>query len=228
MREIILDTETTGLDPSSGHRVVEIGCVELMHLVPTQVTYHTYLYPQRSMPAEAQAVHGLSDSFLSNKPLFSEIVDEFLTFIADDPLIIHNAPFDLSFLNSELTRADRRPLSAARVKDTLQLARQRFPGAPASLDALCRRFQIDLSDRALHGALKDAHLLARVYLELRGGREPGLALKTSNDVKTTAANPKVRVPRRPQPSSAEIRNHNAFVARLPKALWRTLLPESSN
>lgn len=172
MREIVLDTETTGLSPQEGHRIVEIGCLELYNHLPTGRSFHYYLNPQRDMPTEAFNVHGLSDAFLSDKPVFSEIVEEFLNFIAEDTLIIHNASFDMKFLNAELLTHQKSPLPAQRAKCTLQMARKKFPGAGNSLDALCRRFKIDNSNRTLHGALLDSELLADVYIELLGGRQP--------------------------------------------------------
>ncbi|MFP4269422.1 MAG: DNA polymerase III subunit epsilon, partial [Alphaproteobacteria bacterium] len=175
MREIVLDTETTGLAPEAGDRIVEIGCVELVNHVPTGRTYHQYLNPERAMPAEAFAVHGLGDDFLADKPRFGEIADAFLRFVGDAGLVIHNAEFDIKFLDAELVRAGRPPLGLARATDTLALARKRFPGAPASLDALLKRFEVDGSARVLHGALLDCELLAEVYLHLLGGRQPGFA-----------------------------------------------------
>lgn len=176
MRQIVLDTETTGLDPRSGHRLVEIGCLELNHYLPSGITYHTYLNPERSVPEEAQRVHGLSTDFLKDFPVFKEISKDFLDFIGDTPLIIHNARFDMGFLNAELNSIGCLPLSMDRVTDTLTMARGKFPGAPASLDALCKRFSIDNSNRTFHGALLDAELLAEVYLQLMGGRQPGFSL----------------------------------------------------
>ncbi|MBT3931852.1 MAG: DNA polymerase III subunit epsilon, partial [Rhodospirillaceae bacterium] len=176
MREIILDTETTGLDPASGDRIVEIGCVVAQHHIPTGETYHVYVNPERDMPIEAFNVHGLSEEFLSDKPVFAEVVAAFLEFIGDSQLVIHNASFDMKFLNAELKRLGFPVLPMERSTDTVALARRTFPGAQASLDALCRRFEIDLSRREKHGALLDAELLAEVYLQLRGGRQPDLAL----------------------------------------------------
>jgi DNA polymerase-3 subunit epsilon len=173
-REIILDTETTGLRPDEGHRVVEIGCIELVNYVPTGRVYHAYVNPERPMPPEAFAVHGLSDDFLREKPLFSAVVDEFLEFVGDSPVIAHNARFDMGFVNAELARIQRSILSPPRVIDTADMARRKFPGAPASLDALCKRFNIDNSSRTKHGALLDAELLAEVYIELIGGRQTSL------------------------------------------------------
>jgi len=160
MREIVLDTETTGLDPAAGHRIVEIGCIELSNRLPTGRTFRTYVNPERPMPVEAQAVHGLTDDFLGQQKRFTEIADEFLRFVADSPLVIHNAEFDLGFLNAELDRIGLPPLTADRAIDTVTLARRKFPGQPANLDALCRRFGIDNSNRQVHGALLDASLLA--------------------------------------------------------------------
>ncbi|MBM3582487.1 MAG: DNA polymerase III subunit epsilon, partial [Alphaproteobacteria bacterium] len=175
MREIVLDTETTGLDPARGDRIVEIGCVELVNYIPTGNTFQSYVNPERDIPETAFAVHGLSRDFLAKHPVFAAIAEEFVAFIADSPLIIHNAAFDLGFVNAELARLERAPVLSARAVDTVQLARSKIPpGASASLDALCARFGIDTSGRALHGALKDALLLAEVYLELIGGRQPGL------------------------------------------------------
>lgn len=176
MREIVLDTETTGLDPSQGDRIVEIGAVELHNHVPTGQTYHQYINPQRAMSAEAFEVHGLGDDFLADKPVFRDIVNEFLEFISGAKLIIHNAAFDMKFINAELSWVDRPNLPADVAIDTLEIARRRFPGSPASLDALCRRFSIDNSSRTLHGALLDSEILAEVYLELIGGRQPDFAL----------------------------------------------------
>ena len=173
MREIVIDTETTGLDPNDGHRIVEIACLELMHHVPTGRKFHRYVNPERDMPADALLVHGLTAEFLAEQPPFAAIVDELAAFIGDDRLVIHNAEFDLAFINAELARLGRPPLACPFV-DTLAVARRRFPGAPASLDALCRRFAIDLTAREKHGAEIDCGLLAEVYIELLGGRQPGL------------------------------------------------------
>lgn len=181
MREIVLDTETTGLDPKSGHRVVEIGCVELFSHMPTGRTYHVYINPKRDMPLGAFEVHGLSEEFLRGHPVFRDHAQGFLDFIQEDTLIIHNAAFDMKFLNAELQGVGLAPLSFGRVKDTLKMARMKFPGSPASLDALCRRFGVDNSSRDKHGALLDSELLAGVYLELIGGRQPGLSLGDQKD-----------------------------------------------
>lgn len=176
MREVVLDTETTGLEPSDGHRIIEIGCVELDDHVPTGLTFQRYLYPERAVPAESQRVHGLTDAFLSDKPRFSAVAAELMEFLGDAPLIIHNASFDLKFLNSELARAAHPLIPFARAIDTIEIAKSRIPGARYSLDELCRRFSIDLSGREKHGALLDAELTARVYLELVGGRQTRLKL----------------------------------------------------
>ena len=180
-RHIILDTETTGLSPEQGHRIVEIGAVEMINFSPTGKQLHLYMNPEREMEAEAERIHGLSTAFLSDKPLFIDIAQQLIDFIGNDDLVIHNAPFDVGFLNAELSRCEIAPLSMDRVIDTLPLARQKFPGAQASLDALCRRFDIDNTHRDLHGALIDADLLASVFVELKGGRQPSLALQTEQE-----------------------------------------------
>ncbi|MGF1609697.1 MAG: DNA polymerase III subunit epsilon [Kiloniellales bacterium] len=223
MREIVLDTETTGLDPAAGHRVVELACLELVNHVPTGHTFREYLNPERPMPEEAQRIHGLSDAFLADQPRFAEIADAFLEFIGDAPLVIHNAEFDIGFLNAELRLIGKPEIEASRATDTVLMARQRFPGAQASLDALCRRFEIDNSARSYHGALLDCELLAEVYLELRGGRQPGLAL-----VKEAAATAeRLVVPSRPQraprphaPTAEELQAHEALLDGLTDPLWR--------
>ena len=180
MREIVLDTETTGLDPQDGHRIVEIGAVELHNHVPTGNVYHQYINPLISMPDQAFAIHGLSDEFLSEKPKFSEIAKEFLDFIGSAKLVIHNAAFDIKFINAELKRIDKEEITFDRATDTLAIARKKFPGSPASLDSLCRRFKIDNSARVVHGALLDSQILAEVYLELVGGKQPDFALNIAN------------------------------------------------
>ena len=177
MREIVLDTETTGISPRDGHRVIEIGALELMHHLPTGKKLHIYINPERDIDDGAVAVHGLTNAFLSDKPLFAEIVDKFLSFIGDAPLVIHNASFDMGFINAELDKIQHPTLPMNRAIDTLAIARKKFPGAQANLNALCRRFEIDNSHRDLHGALVDADLLASVYVELLGGRQPGLSLE---------------------------------------------------
>lgn len=186
MREIVLDTETTGFDPDSGDRIVEIGCVELENHCPTENNFHVYLNPERDMPAEAEKVHGLSSEFLADKPLFKDVADDFLAFIADAPLIIHNASFDMKFLNAELKRLGRETLPFSRAIDSIEIAKRKLPGARYSLDDLCKRFNIDLSVRSKHGALLDAELTALVYLELIGGRQQNLALSPT-DAAVTAS-----------------------------------------
>ena len=181
MREVVLDTETTGLDPKNGDRIVEIGAIELFNHMPTGHYFHKYLNPDRSMPQEAFAVHGLSDDFLKGKPRFIDIMDEFISFVGDAKMVIHNASFDMRFLNAELKRAGGEIYSDQQAIDTLLIARKKFPGAQNSLDALCRRFSIDNSGREKHGALLDSELLSDVYLELIGGRQPGLVLRTDKD-----------------------------------------------
>lgn len=224
MREIVLDTETTGLDPRTGDRLVEIGCVELVNHVPTGRTYHTYVNPEREIPEGAFAVHGLSEAFLAQHPVFAEIADAFLEFIGDAALVIHNASFDLGFINAELGRLGRTPLDAGRAIDTVQIARGKYPGAQASLDALCRRFEIDLSVRTKHGALLDAELLADVYLELIGGRQPGFELgarrRTGGGVVIETSRGPARPARPHAPSEAEIAAHEAFLGRLTDPIWR--------
>ncbi len=174
IRQIAFDTETTGLDPAQGHKVVEIGCVEMIDYIRTENTFHAYLNPQRDIPMEAQRVHGLSIDFLRHKPLFADIAEDFLAFVGDDMLVAHNAGFDMKFINYELKQAKLKPFEASRAIDTLQMARKKYPGQSATLDALCRKFEVDLSARTLHGALLDAQLLADVYLELMGGRQVSL------------------------------------------------------
>jgi len=187
-RELVLDTETTGFSPETGDKIVEIGVVELINHIPTGNYFHKYLNPQRSMPDSAFKVHGLSYDFLKNKPLFSDIADEFKNFIKSDQIIIHNAPFDLSFLNNELFIIGKEGIPTLQVIDSLVLAREKFPGSPASLDALCRRFSIDNSNRELHGALLDSYILAEVYLELIGGRQPNLELYEKRSSEITIEN----------------------------------------
>ena len=223
MREIVLDTETTGLSPLQGDRLVELGCVEIFNHLPTGQTFHRYFNPERDVPDEVVRVHGLTNEFLADKPLFGNEAEYFLDFIADAPLVIHNAPFDMGFLNAELTRFGVPKLSKTRVVDTLPMARRKFPGAPASLDALCKRFGVDLSARAFHGALLDAHLLAEVYLELCGGRQPGLdmaqrVLQTEAEAGQTEAR-SFRAPREYKPSQAEQTAHEEFLAKIKNALW---------
>lgn len=225
MREIILDTETTGLDPYEGHRVVEIGCVELVNSIPTGRTWHCYLNPERDVPEQAFSVHGLSTDFLRDKPLFAERAEDFLSFIESAMLVMHNATFDFGFLNAELERIERPRLTWDRVVDTLALARRRHPGSPASLDALCRRYGVDLSERDLHGALLDCRLLASVYVELVGGHQARLELSPNGAQVGILHGQEMAVRRRPAPlaprlSAAEQDAHRAFVATLgDDALW---------
>ena len=235
MREIVLDTETTGLSWRDGHRIVEIGALELMHHLPTGKRLHLYINPERDVDEGAAAVHGLTNAFLSDKPLFTEIVDEFLSFINDAPLVIHNASFDLGFINAELDRIQYSLLPMERAIDTLAIARKKFPGAQANLDALCRRFEIDNGHRDLHGALVDADLLASVYVELLGGRQPGLSLEAENKNDTVAVaiiaeqassvlqvdpNKKTIRPSRLYAATAEeTKAHDAFLAKLKDPIW---------
>jgi DNA polymerase-3 subunit epsilon len=218
MREIVLDTETTGLDPLRGDRLVEIGCVEMVNHMPTGQTYHVYLNPERDMPQEAFAVHGLSSEFLSDKPLFAAVVDDFLTFIGDAPLIIHNASFDIGFINAELERIRRAAIARERLVDTLMLARRKHPGVSNRLDDLCSRYAIDNSRRTKHGALLDAELLAEVYIDLIGARQSQLILasETRREIAATVDAPRRQrpVPLAPRLSEVEIAAHAAFVATL--------------
>lgn len=227
MREIVLDTETTGFEPSEGHRIVEIGAVELFNSLPTGRTYHQYINPQRLMPKEAFEVHGLGDDFLRDKPLFAAVGQAFLDFVGDARLVIHNAAFDIKFLNFELQKVGLPALSWDRVTDTLTMARQKFPGSPASLDALCRRFGVDNSAREKHGALLDSEILAEVYLELIGGRQPDLVLAPAGARNSSGG--EVASEWRPRPrfaplpsrlTEAEAAAHAKFVAKLGEAaIW---------
>lgn len=230
MREIVFDTETTGIEPSEGHRVVEIGAVELWNHLPTGRTWHQYINPERTMPKEAFEIHGISDEMLRDKPVFARIAQDFLAFIGVDArLIAHNASFDIKFLNAEFSMVGLPPVDSARVVDTVQIARSKFPGAPASLDALCRRFGVDNSGREKHGALLDSELLAEVYLELIGGRQPDFGLAAATTPDRTQANPRSvqHRPARPRPhplpprlTEAEEAAHRAFVEKMgPTALW---------
>ncbi len=236
MREIIFDTETTGLDPKTGDRMVEIGCIEMVGRVETGRTFHAYFNPDRDMPPEAERVHGLSAAFLATKPRFAEQVDELLAFLGDAPLVAHNAGFDFGFLNNELDLISRDPISIDRMVDTVALARKRHPGAKLSLDALCTRYGIDRSHRVKHGALLDAELLAQVYVELNGGRQIGLGLIDNgpgSDAETlVAANTTLNAPwhrpagdkprREPRPhvaSPEELERHRAFIAGIDNAIW---------
>jgi DNA polymerase-3 subunit epsilon len=226
-REIVLDTETTGFEPSAGHRLVEIACLEIEDFVPTGRSYHTYIDPERDMPPEAERVHGLSAGFLRGKPKVREVVDAFLEFVADAPIIAHNATFDRTFVNWELGGCDRAHLPEHRWIDTLALAKQRFPGMHNSLDALCKRFKISLADREKHGALIDARLLAAVYLELKGGRERRLELTSSAAVAAVSVARQSAYGARPRPlafrsTDAERELHAAFVRDVVKSdlLWK--------
>jgi DNA polymerase-3 subunit epsilon len=229
MREIIFDTETTGLNPAGGDRMVEIGCIELVNRVETGRTFHAYFCPERPMPSEAEAVHGLSDIFLSDKPRFADKVEELLTFIGDAPLVAHNASFDFGFLNHELERCAREPVCLSRMVDTLVLARSRHPGAKHSLDALCTRFGVDRSQRVKHGALLDAQLLAQVYVELTGGRQFGLSLAATavtvetDSFATVKVERVVRPPRPHEPSQEERTRHRGFISKLTSPLWERFL-----
>ncbi|TMJ20408.1 MAG: DNA polymerase III subunit epsilon [Alphaproteobacteria bacterium] len=234
MREIIFDTETTGLSPAGGDRMVEIGCVELFNRVETGRTFHSYFNPCRPMPSEAEAVHGLSDRFLSDKPNFHERCEELLAFIGESPMIAHNASFDFGFINHELKSCGRPLVCTSRMVDTLAIARQKFPGAKHSLDALCTRFGVDRSQRVKHGALLDAQLLAQVYVELTGGRQIGLTLVAEliederiEKVPGTAEAPvtlTVRPARPHGPSEEELARHAAFMSRIADPLWNRLAP----
>ena len=223
MREVVLDTETTGIDPASGHRIVEIGAVELVNHIPSGRRFQRYLDPERDMPEDAERVHGLTRAFLAKHKRFAEEADDILAFIGEAKLVMHNAPFDLGFLNAELERIRRAPIPAERTVDTLTIARRKYPGAPASLDALCRRFGVDRSMREKHGALLDAELLTVVYLELTGGRQPGLELQRAPPPQRAAPTPggvrADRPPRRHAPTEAEAAAHAAFVSTLKDPIW---------
>ncbi|MDR3407917.1 MAG: DNA polymerase III subunit epsilon [Methylovirgula sp.] len=228
MREIVFDTETTGLDPAGGHRIVEIGCVEILNAIPTGQTFHFYLDPERDMPEEAFRVHGLSAEFLTGKPKFAEIAEQFLGFVGDAVLVAHNAEFDLRFVNAELVALGHPVLGPERIVDTLALARRRHPGAPNSLDALCQRYGIDASRRTKHGALLDAEILAEVYAELTGGRQASLALQSAaGNALRAAVRPERPAPLAPLIAAAEWAAHAGFIATLgDKAIWRRYLPKS--
>ncbi|EKD59961.1 MAG: hypothetical protein ACD_54C01028G0001 [uncultured bacterium] len=232
MREIVLDTETTGFEPSEGHRIVEIGAVEIFNHLPTGNTYHQYINPERPMPKEAFEVHGLGDDFLRNQPVFRAIGQAFLDFIGDAQLVIHNAAFDMKFLNHELAAVGLPTIPFARATDTLMMARRKFPGSPATLDALCRRFGVDNSAREKHGALLDSEILAEVYLELVGGRQPDFALnpvaqtqRSGGAEKTSDWRPRPRAtPLAPRITEAESAAHAAFVEKMgDAALWKKRL-----
>ena len=244
-REIVLDTETTGIDPKDGHRIIEIGALEMDNHMPTGKQLHLYINPERVIDAGAVAIHGLTSEFLADKPVFADIVDEFLNFVGDSPMVIHNAPFDMGFVNAELARLARAPLPMTQAVDTLPMARKKFPGAQANLNALCRRFEIDNSHRDLHGALIDADLLAAVYVELLGGRQPGLSLEAASAQNDLAQNnparhaqgagrpadsdmdndafslraDSTRFERPHEPTPDERAAHATLVARIPDAIW---------
>jgi DNA polymerase-3 subunit epsilon len=223
VREIVLDTETTGLDPRAGHRIVEIGCLELINHIPTDRHFHRYINPECDVPDEAVAVHGLTRERLAKEPVFAEIAGDFLDFVGDSPLVIHNAEFDVNFLNWELGALGLPPFAPDRATCTVKLTRRKFPGAPASLDALCRRYNIDNSSRTLHGALLDAQLLAECYVELLGGRQQGLALAMQAVSVAKAAFGSTaaiqRTPRTHAASAEELAAHAAMVAMLKAPLW---------
>ena len=227
MREIVFDTETTGFDPATGDRMVEIGCVEMVNRVETGESYHAYYNPERDMPAAAEAVHGLSSAFLADKPLFRDTADALLEFIGDAPLVAHNASFDFGFLNNELKLIDREPIDLGRMIDTVAMARKKHPGAKNSLDALCTRYGVDRSHRVKHGALLDAELLAQVYVELTGGRQIGLELAAEvGEVSAVpqaatikASDRKFRAPRPHQASAEEIARHQAFIKQIETPIW---------
>ena len=230
MREIILDTETTGLDPATGDRIVEIAALEIIHGSITEKQFHVYLNPERDMPDSAFKVHGLSQDFLSDKPTFDEIADSFVAFIGGDPIVAHNAEFDLRFLNSELERLGRPPIEQGRVIDTLVLARRKHPGASNSLDALCARYGIDRSRRSKHGALIDSEILAEVYMELKGGRQTSLSFSTAKEVRRLGPVRTSAAHRRTGPSCLardEVERHRAFVTqKCGAALWLKYAPAS--
>lgn len=227
MREIVFDTETTGLDPRTGDRMVEIGCIEMVNRVSTGETFHAYFNPERDMPAGAEAVHGLSSAFLSDKPLFSDLADGLLDFLGDAPLVAHNAGFDFGFLNNELELIGREPVSLTRMIDTVAIARKRHPGAKLSLDALCTRYGVDRSHRVKHGALLDAELLSQVYVELTGGRQIGLELAADTaavvEIGYQAAAVRSertwRAPRTHCASASELARHKAFIGTIESPLW---------
>jgi DNA polymerase-3 subunit epsilon len=230
MREIVFDTETTGFSFADGDRMVEIGCVEMINRVETGRTFHAYFHPERTMPPGAQAIHGLSDAFLADKPLFGHGVDDLLDFLGDSPLVAHNASFDFGFINGELVRCGRSAISLDRMVDTIVLARTRHPGAKHSLDALCTRYGIDRSHRTLHGALLDAQLLAQVYVELTGGRQIGLGLvnetiEVQASFAPAAAPATIRPPRSFSASEAELARHTAFIKKLVNPLWAIDSPD---
>jgi DNA polymerase-3 subunit epsilon len=234
LREIVLDTETTGTDPASGDRIVEIGCVELLNHIPSGRSFHVYINPERPMSEGAFKVHGLSDAFLADKPVFAAVVQEFMEFVGDGRLVIHNAAFDIGFLNAELARTGHKPFILNQAVDTLSLARRKHPGAPANLDALCSRYGIDNSRRTKHGALLDAEILAEVYIELIGGKQADLGLTVGAQVETARVAAALAPRERRSPpalsrlTDAERLAHEAFVQKLgPNALWREYLEEEA-
>ena len=231
-RQIVLDTETTGLDPKTGDRIVEIGCVEILDLMPTGQTYQAYINPERPMSASASDITGLSDDFLKDFPRFCDLADDFMAFIGEAPLVIHNAAFDVGFINAELARLERAPLNPARIIDTLAIARKKFPGQPNSLDALCKRLNVDNTSRTKHGALLDSEILAAVYAELLGGRQRGLGFRDETSpqgasaiaAQALAADLKPKGPHRPprphHPSQAELEAHEDFLkAHVTNPIW---------
>ena len=227
MREIVLDTETTGLKPEEGHRIIEIGAIEIINYVPTGEVYHVYINPQMEIAADATEVHGMTQESLKDKPVFAEIADDFIKFIGDAPLVIHNAPFDMGFINEELKRLGKKALPMERATDTLEMARRKFPGAQASLDALCKRFNIDTSAREKHTAIIDARLLAEVYVELQGGRDPTLTLDApetpteSASATETPTHHSGAIDARPHAASEEeLKAHATFVKELKNPLWK--------
>ncbi|MBT5074560.1 MAG: DNA polymerase III subunit epsilon [Kordiimonadaceae bacterium] len=224
MREVVFDTETTGFDPFNGDRVVEIGCVVVEDYIPTGESFHRYVNPERNMPQSAENIHGLSAEFLKDHPVFSEVVSEFRDFCGDMNLVAHNAEFDMKFINWEMENLGFSPYPGTRAVDTLAIARRKFPGANNTLDALCKRFSVDNSNRVKHGALLDAELLAEVYLELMGGRQTGLGLDAQQDkakiIKTiTSAEKTFREPRPHSPSEEELGRHEEFIKKIEKSLW---------
>lgn len=226
MREIALDTETTGFEPAEGHRIVEIGCVEMISRIRTGKTFQAYINPERDMPEEAFKVHGLSNAFLLDKPKFAEIVDDLLAFIGDDRLVIHNAQFDIKFLNAEFDKLKLPHIPLERATDTISIARKKFPGSPAKLDALCKRFNIDLSARTMHGALLDSELLADVYLELMGGRQESMllnaALSQNNTLEAQIAEGKFIPSRSFPPTEEELAAHEEFLKKVKNPIWKTV------
>lgn len=229
MREIVLDTETTGMDPNDGHRIIEVGCVELFNHLPTGKTFHKYINPEREVDAGAIAVHGIKNEFLKDKPTFGEIIGELMDFLGDATLVIHNAEFDIKFLNAEFKRFGFPPLKLQDAVDTVLIARKKFPGSPANLDALCRRFNVDLSGRELHGALLDSQLLAAVYLELLGGRQHGLGLATAAVTTVSANGETIEGPARPYRAPRvfavppdELARHQQMVDSLKDAIWKKI------